>query len=66
MGDDRRAKREALDRRLRACSQPDHIAFSATTRDQVRAFHEAAIAAGDNGGPGIRANYGPTYYAAFV
>jgi predicted lactoylglutathione lyase len=41
---------------------------TAENRDQVRAFYEAAIAAGgrDNGGPDIRANYAPTYYAAFV
>jgi catechol 2,3-dioxygenase-like lactoylglutathione lyase family enzyme len=32
------------------------------------AFHAAAIAAGgkDNGGPGVRAQYHPHYYAAFV
>ncbi len=49
-------------------ASPIHIAFSAETRDEVRAFHDAAIAVGgrDNGGPGIRANYAPTYYAAFV
>ncbi len=49
-------------------ASPIHIAFSAETRDQVRAFYDAALAAGgrDNGGPGIRANYAPTYYAAFV
>jgi catechol 2,3-dioxygenase-like lactoylglutathione lyase family enzyme len=45
-----------------------HIAFTAATRDQVDAFHAAALAAGgrDNGGPGLRAHYGPDYYAAFV
>jgi predicted lactoylglutathione lyase len=34
----------------------------------VEAFHEAAIAAGgrDNGGPGLRPEYHPTYYGAFV
>lgn len=49
-------------------ASPIHIAFTAENRDQVRAFYEAAIAAGgrDNGGPGIRANYASTYYAAFV
>ena len=36
---------------------PIHIAFSAKTRADVRAFYEAALAAGakDNGMPGIRA-----------
>jgi catechol 2,3-dioxygenase-like lactoylglutathione lyase family enzyme len=45
-----------------------HIAFRAETRAQVDAFHAAALAAGgtDNGAPGIRAHYHPTYYAAFV
>ncbi len=47
---------------------PVHFAFRAETRAQVRAFHEAALAAGgrDNGPPGPRPNYGPDYYAAFV
>lgn len=45
-----------------------HIAFVAATRAQVRAFYEAAMAAGatDNGPPGIRADYHPDYYGAFV
>jgi catechol 2,3-dioxygenase-like lactoylglutathione lyase family enzyme len=48
--------------------EANHIAFRATTRDQVDAFHAAALAAGgrDNGAPGPRAHYGPAYYAAFV
>ena len=31
-------------------------------------FYQAAIAAGgrDNGGPGLRPNYHPNYYGAFV
>jgi catechol 2,3-dioxygenase-like lactoylglutathione lyase family enzyme len=47
---------------------PMHIAFIADTRDQVRAFHAAALAAGgtDNGSPGIREVYHPDYYGAFV
>jgi catechol 2,3-dioxygenase-like lactoylglutathione lyase family enzyme len=46
----------------------NHIAFRATTRAEVEAFHAAALAAGgrDNGGPGLRPRYGATYYAAFV
>ena len=45
-----------------------HLAFRATDRKQVDAFHKAALAAGgkDNGKPGLRENYSPTYYAAFV
>lgn len=45
-----------------------HLAFSAPNRASVDAFYAAAIAAGgtDNGGPGLRPNYHPTYYAAFV
>jgi catechol 2,3-dioxygenase-like lactoylglutathione lyase family enzyme len=47
---------------------PIHIAFGAETREQVRQFYTAAIAAGgkDNGGPGLRSNYRPNYYGAFV
>jgi catechol 2,3-dioxygenase-like lactoylglutathione lyase family enzyme len=47
---------------------PTHIAFAARSRDEVRAFYEAAIAAGakDFGAPGVRAHYHPKYYAAFV
>lgn len=45
-----------------------HIAFSAEDRAAVDAFHAAALAHGgrDNGAPGIRAHYHPSYYAAFV
>jgi catechol 2,3-dioxygenase-like lactoylglutathione lyase family enzyme len=44
-----------------------HVAFPAPDDATVRAFHEAALAAGfrDNGAPGERA-YHPGYYAAFV
>ena len=47
---------------------PMHIAFIAEDRAQVRAFYQAALAAGasDNGPPGIREHYHPSYYAAFV
>ena len=45
-----------------------HVAIRAKTRAQVDAFYASAIAAGgkDNGGPGVRANYHPNYYGAFV
>ena len=44
-----------------------HLAFQANGRDQVEAFHRAAVAAGgrDNGQPGER-KYHSGYYAAFV
>jgi catechol 2,3-dioxygenase-like lactoylglutathione lyase family enzyme len=45
-----------------------HVAFVAADRTTVDAFHAAALAAGgrDNGAPGIREMYHPTYYGAFV
>lgn len=45
-----------------------HICFRTDTRKAVRAFHAAGLANGgsDNGAPGIRENYHPEYYAAFV
>ena len=45
-----------------------HICFTAPDRDAVDAFHKAALKAGgkDNGKPGLRAAYGPNYYAAFA
>lgn len=45
-----------------------HIAFRAQDRAMVRAFYDAAIAAGatDNGPPGLRPEYHSSYYGAFV
>jgi catechol 2,3-dioxygenase-like lactoylglutathione lyase family enzyme len=45
-----------------------HICFDAPTRAGVDGFHAAALATGgrDNGAPGVRADYGPNYYATFV
>lgn len=45
-----------------------HIAFVANTRQQVDAFHFAALSAGGrcNGPPGLRPQYSGRYYAAFV
>lgn len=45
-----------------------HIAFAAPSRAAVSAFFEAALAAEgtDNGAPGLRPDYGPNYFAAFV
>jgi catechol 2,3-dioxygenase-like lactoylglutathione lyase family enzyme len=49
-------------------SQPMHIAFEAKDRTAVDAFHAAALRAGasDDGAPGVRGDYHPNYYAAFV
>ena len=45
-----------------------HVAFVAPDRATVDRFYGAAVGAGgtDNGPPGIREDYHPTYYAAFV
>lgn len=45
-----------------------HVAFAAQSREEVDAFYKAALAAGgrDNGAPGLRAEYHPDYYGAFV
>jgi len=44
------------------------VSFVARSRAEVDAFYEAAIAAGgrDNGRPGVRKEYHPNYYGAFV
>ena len=45
-----------------------NLAFAARSQKAVRAFHEAALAAGgrDNGAPGPRPQYFDGYYAAYV
>jgi len=45
-----------------------HLAFTAENRQQVDAFHRAALEVGgkDNGAPGLRPRYHANYYAAFV
>ncbi len=45
-----------------------HICLEASERAQVDAFHAGALSTGgrDNGKPGLRADYGENYYAAFV
>lgn len=47
---------------------PVHVAFTARNREAVDAFHAAALAAGgtDHGAPGLRPDYHPDYYGAFV
>lgn len=48
--------------------KPLHIAIAAEDRAAVDVFHRAALAAGgkDNGAPGVRRQYHPNYYGAFV
>jgi catechol 2,3-dioxygenase-like lactoylglutathione lyase family enzyme len=55
------------------CRSPEptnraHVAFVAGSREAVQGFYERALAAGGRRRirPGIREEYGPTYYAAFV
>jgi catechol 2,3-dioxygenase-like lactoylglutathione lyase family enzyme len=45
-----------------------HVAFSAATRTMVDEFYLAAIEGGgiDDGKPGLRGEYHPSYYGAFI
>jgi catechol 2,3-dioxygenase-like lactoylglutathione lyase family enzyme len=45
-----------------------HIAFRAGEHAAIRKFHAEGMKAGgrDNGGAGLRADYSPTYFAAFL
>ncbi len=45
-----------------------HFCLEAESRKTVDAFHAAALKAGgsDNGKPGLRKDYGDSYYAAFI
>lgn len=45
-----------------------HFCFVAPTAASVQAFHAAALRHGgrDNGTPGVRSDYNPDYFAAFV
>jgi catechol 2,3-dioxygenase-like lactoylglutathione lyase family enzyme len=47
---------------------PVHVCVTAKSRGDVDAFHRAAVAAGGNdfGAPGLRPEYHPGYYGAFV
>ena len=49
-------------------SQGAHLAFRAASREAVAGFHAAGLKAGgqDNGEAGLRLDYSPTYYAAFL
>jgi catechol 2,3-dioxygenase-like lactoylglutathione lyase family enzyme len=52
----------------RQAGRAAHVAFRATKREAVNGFHAAGLEAGgrDNGAPGVRADYAPSYYAAFL
>lgn len=52
----------------RPSSAPLHLAFVSPDRAHVDAFRREALAAGgrDNGLPGLRPQYHPSYYGAFV
>jgi catechol 2,3-dioxygenase-like lactoylglutathione lyase family enzyme len=45
-----------------------HVAFVASDRAAVDRFYRAGVESGgrDNGRPGVRADYAPSYYAAFL
>jgi catechol 2,3-dioxygenase-like lactoylglutathione lyase family enzyme len=47
---------------------PTHVAISAAERAHIDAFHAAGLSAGgtDNGPAGLRPDYHPHYYAAFI
>lgn len=47
---------------------PTHVCFTSPDRPTVDSFYAAALAAGgrDNGAPGLRPEYHPGYYGAFV
>ncbi|MBI4598613.1 VOC family protein [Candidatus Uhrbacteria bacterium] len=49
-------------------SQGVHVGFAAKDQAEVQAFYAAGLAVGgkDNGQPGPRPDYGPTYYGGFV
>lgn len=51
-----------------AGSSGTHVAFRAPNRQAVERFHAAGLQAGgrDNGQPGLRKDYSPSYYAAFL
>ncbi|AWZ01057.1 glyoxalase/bleomycin resistance protein/dioxygenase superfamily protein [Rhodobiaceae bacterium] len=58
-------------RAARADEQPvtsSHVAFRVVSKNYVDEFHKASLHAGgkDNGGPGLRPQYGDRYYACFV
>jgi catechol 2,3-dioxygenase-like lactoylglutathione lyase family enzyme len=53
---------------VQEAASPRHVAFAAKDRAAVEKFYQAGLAAGakDNGAPGLRPMYHPSYYGAFV
>ena len=51
-----------------AAGEGFHLALAAPSQKAVDDFHAAALEHGaqDNGSPGLRVHYGPSYYAAFI
>lgn len=49
-------------------SEGIYVALRAKHKEEVHAFHQAALEAGgkDHGAPGVRPDYGPEYYASFI
>jgi predicted lactoylglutathione lyase len=49
-------------------TRPLTIAFAAQSVAEVEGFHRHGLAAGgaDNGVPGVREKYSPTYFGAFL
>ena len=57
-----------LNRDKKARGAGGHLALRAPSRAAVDRFHAGGLAAGgrDNGAPGLRVDYAPNYYAAFL
>ena len=64
----RRASRRSGCICTRAAGTGAHVAFRAKDHAAIKKFHAEGLKAGgrDNGGAGPRADYSPTYYAAFL
>jgi catechol 2,3-dioxygenase-like lactoylglutathione lyase family enzyme len=57
-----------VDKRRATAGNGVHIAFDAPDQETVDRFHSEALRLGgrDAGAPGLRPEYSPTYYGAFV
>lgn len=57
-----------LYRDAKAAHAATHVAFRADSKAAVEKFHQEGLKAGgrENGKPGLRADYSPNYYAAFL
>lgn len=57
-----------FDRQPATSGNGTHVAFLASDRATVDAFHASALANGgtDEGAPGLRPHYHPNYYGAYV